>query len=208
MKSAAQKKLVPVQPVENLIRIIRDQKVILDSDLAELYGVETKILNQSVQRNIERFPDDFMFRLSTEEASRLRSRFVTLKKEGPESSAGRANMRSQIVTASKRNVRYQPLAFTEHGIAMLSSVLRSPRAIQMNILIVRAFMRMRELIAANKDVASRIEKLERGHERVNSLIEVLIEDIDKLSRDIHWIKNPPIKPKHRIGFVFEKESEE
>lgn len=109
---------------------------------------------------------------------------------------------------AKMGLRRPPYVFTEHGIAMLSSVLRSPRAIQMNILIVRAFVRLREILATNKELAARVEKLERGHERTGSVIEILVEDIDRLSRDIHWIKNPPLKPKHRIGFVVSEETEE
>ena len=131
-----------------------------------------------------------MFKLSPEEASGLRSQIVTLEK-------GRG-----------KYPKYQPLAFTEHGIAMLSSVLRSPRAIQMNILIIRAFVRMRKLAATHKELAERMEKVEGKQEHTGAVIEVLIEDIDKLAKDIHWIKNPPLKPKHRIGFVVDKESEE
>ena len=115
-------------------------------------------------------------------------------------------MRSQFVTASKKNIRYQGVAFTEHGIAMLSSVLRSPRAIQMNIMIVRAFMHMRELLLTHKDLAARIEKLEDGHDKTASIMEVLIEDIEKLGKEIHWIKNPPIPRKHRMGFFIDKEA--
>jgi phage regulator Rha-like protein len=187
--NAAKKEAVAVSSIESLIYVMRGHKVMLDHDLAELYGVETKVLNQAVRRNIERFPSDFMFQLTHEEAESSRSQIVTLKiKRG-------------------QNFKYAPYAFTEHGIAMLSSVLRSPRAIQMNILIIRAFVRMRELIATHKELAMKVEKLERGHEQTNSVIEVLIEDIDKLSKDIHWIKNPPLPRKHRIGFVG-KESEE
>ena len=111
-------------------------------------------------------------------------------------------MRSQIVTASKRNLRYQSLAFTEHGNAMLSAVLRSDRAIQMSIAIIRAFVRMRQLIENNRDIAARVEKLERGHERTASVIEVLVEDIDRLAREVQGIKAPPqpLASKRRIGF--------
>ena len=184
MKSVVRRKIT-APALENKIHLVRGQKVMLDHDLAGLYGVTTKALNQAVSRNIERFPDDFMFHISMREA-----RF----------------MRSQSVTASKRNVRYQPLAFTEQGVAMLSSVLRSPRAVQMNIAIMRAFVRMRELVETHKEFAHRIEKLERGHERTGSVIEVLVEDIDKLSKEIHWIKNPPVPSKHPIGFVVHKGS--
>src|SRR5580658_10485688 len=131
----------------------------LDTDLATLYEVETKVLNQAVRRNMDRFPEDFMFQLSVEEAESLRSQFVT------------SNTR-------RGGRRYLPYAFTEHGVVMLSSVLRSPRvaqaegplcavkrrSAQMNIFVARAFVRPRELISGNKDLASRIEKLERRHD--------------------------------------------
>jgi len=167
------------KPVESLIRVIRGQKVMLDADLAELYRVETRALNQAVRRNEERFPENFMFQLTPEEA---------------------ATIRSQSVTASKRNVRFQPLAFTEHGVVMLSSVLNSERAIQMSILVVNAFVRMRELISSNKDLAERIGKLERGHDRTGSVIEILVEDIDRLALEVKHMKALPEPKKRRIGF--------
>lgn len=128
--------------IEPLIRIIRGQQVLLDSDLAILYGVETKRLNEQVKRNIERFPDDFMFQLTKVELINLKSQIAT-------SSAIENSPKSQIVTSSHGGVRYLPYAFTENGIAMLSSVLRSPIAIQVNIRIMRAFTAMRQFIAAN-----------------------------------------------------------
>lgn len=188
MSSVAQRK-VAFAPVESLVKVIRDQKVMLDSDLAQLYGVETKVLNQAVKRNHQRFPDDFMFQLTEDERQSLRSHIVTLEK-------GRG-----------KYSKYMPLAFTELGIAMLSSVLRSPRAIQANIMIMRAFVHMRELVATNKELAVRVEKLENNHDRTESILEILVEDIEKLSKEIDWIKNPPLKPKHRMGFYVEKDSE-
>ena len=175
------KSLLTARPVESLIRIIRDQKVILDTDLAALYQVETRTLNQAVRRNIDRFPEDFMFQLSSEEAESLRSQIVI-------SNAGRGGR------------RYLPYAFTEHGVVMLSSVLKSQRAVQMNILVARAFVRLREMIAGNKDLATRIEKLERRHDRAASVIEVLIEDIDRLAGEVKRMKAFPSVPKRRIGF--------
>lgn len=172
------------RPVESLIHVIRGQKAMLDSDLAALYGVPTKAFNQAIRRNMERFPEDFMFQLTQEES---------------------AILRSQSVTASKRNIRFQPLVFTEHGVAMLSAVLNSQRAIQTSIAIIRAFVRLRELIISNKDIAARVEKLERGHERTASVIEVLVEDIDRLAREVKDMKAlPPVK-KRRIGFVVDDE---
>jgi hypothetical protein len=170
----------------------------LDRDLAELYGVKTKALNQAVRRNLSRFPSDFMFQLSVSEEDSLRSQLVI--------SSGNS-LRSQTVTSNRGGRRYLPYAFTEHGVVMLSSVLNSERSAQMNILVVRAFVRMREMIATNKDLASRIEKIEGNQDKTESVIEVLVEDIDRLAKEIHWIKNPPLPKKHRMGFfVAEKDS--
>jgi hypothetical protein len=168
--------------MENLIRVIRGQKVMLDHDLAQLYEVPTRTLNQAVRRNPDRFPERFMFQLSEQEAESLRSQFVISKGRG-----GR---------------RYAPIAFTEHGVVMLSAVLNSARAVEMSILVVDAFVRMRELIASNKDIAARMEKLERGHDRTASVIEVLVEDIDRLAREVQGIKAlpRPLATKRRIGF--------
>jgi phage regulator Rha-like protein len=173
------------RPVESLIHVIRGQKVMLDADLAELYGVQTKVLNQAVRRNIHRFPERFMFRLSTQEASALRSQIVTLE-------GGRG-----------RYPKYSPFAFTEHGVVMLSAVLNSARAVEMSILVVDAFVRMRELMASNKDIAARVEKLEHGHERAASVIEILVEDIDRLAHEVKEMKALPPVTKRRIGFIID-----
>lgn len=173
--------LAPVRPVETLIRLIRGQKVMMDADLAALYEVTTKRLNEAVKRNRERFPGTFMFQLTAEENDSLKSQYAT-------SNEGRGGR------------RYLPYAFTEHGVVMLSSVLNSERAIQMSILVVNAFVRLRELITANKDLAARIEKLERGHHRTASVIEVLVEDIDRLAGEVKQMKTLPPAPKRRIGF--------
>jgi hypothetical protein len=151
----------------------------LDTDLAALYGVPTNRLNEAVKRNMSRFPETFMFRLSATESN---------------------VMRSQIATASKRNIRFQPLAFTEHGVVMLSAVLNSPRAVEMSILVVDAFVRMRQLIAHNKDIAARVETLERGHDRSASVIEILVEDIDRLAYEVKTMRALPTPSKRKIGF--------
>lgn len=169
------------RPVESLIRVIRCHKVILDADLAELYQVETRVLNQAVRRNVDRFPEDFMFQLFQAEAESLRSQNV-------------------ISNEKRGGRRYLPYAFTEHGVVMLSSVLKSQRAVQMNIFIARAFVRLREMIANNIDLTTRVEKLERGHERAASVIEVLVEDIDRLAEEVQQMKALPPEPKRRIGF--------
>jgi hypothetical protein len=172
--TAAARLPVPVGLIERRIHLIRGQKVMLDADLAELYQVETKVLNQAVRRNSGRFPEDFMFQRTSEELDSLRSQIVT-------SNTGRGGR------------RYLPYVFTEHGVAMLSSVLSSERAVDMNILIIRAFVRMRELLAMNKDLAARVEKLESGQKQHGSFIAVLVGEIDE-------IKRLPTPSKRRIGF--------
>lgn len=132
---------------------VRGQKVMIDSDLAQLYQLETKTLNKAVARNLDRFPEDFMFRLSKEEFDNLRLQIGT-------SSSGYGGR------------RYLPYAFTEHGVAMLSSILNSSRAVQMNILIIRAFIKMKDLLATHKDLAARVEKLETNQRRHGSVIAV------------------------------------
>jgi hypothetical protein len=167
------------RPVEQLIHVIRGQKVMLDSDLAALYEVPTKVFNQAVRRNLERFPHDFMFLLTDEEVR---------------------NLRSQSVTSSWGGRRYRASVFTEHGVAMLSAVLRSERAIQMSIGIIRAFVRMRQLIDTNKDIAARVEKLESKHDRTASVIEILVDDIDRLAHEVKEMKALPPTTKRKIGF--------
>ncbi len=176
------KALAPSRPVESLIRVIRGQKVMLDSDLAVLYEVPTKRLNEAVKRNLERFPGNFMFQLSTDEDALLRSQIATSNKDR----GGR---------------RYRPYAFTEHGVVMLSAVLNSPRAIEMSILVVNAFVRLRELVASNKDIAARVEKLENRQERTASVIEILVEDIDRLAGEVDRMKALPPVEKRKIGFL-------
>lgn len=187
MSTSRQRSTKPVilpHPVETLIYVIRGRKVMLDRDLARLYDVETGHLNRAVKRNPSRFPEDLMFQLTRKEA-------IALKCQNGISKIGRGG------------TRYLPYAFTEHGVVMLSSVLNSERAIQMNLLIVRAFVRMRELIATNKDIAVRVEKLERGHERVASIIEVLVEDIDRLGRKTETTKPSSPYSKRRIGYIID-----
>jgi hypothetical protein len=183
--------ILPVTPqfIERRIHIIRGVKVILDSDLAELYQVLTKNLNKAVKRNTERFPSDFMFQLTLEEVETMRFQIGT---------ASHGNMRSQNATASgnHRNTRYRPYAFTELGVAMLSSVLNSDRAVQMNIYIMRAFVKLREIMATNKEVAEKIEKLEEGQKENR-------EDILAVASTLKRLMDEPIKPKGKMGFDVE-----
>lgn len=136
-----------IEQIEKLIYIVRGQKVMLDRDLAALYGVETKVLKQSVRRNIDRFPADFMFELTYQEVRDLRSQFVTSSSSGW---GGR---------------RYPPMAFTEQGIAMLSTTLKSKRAVQVNIEIMRTFVRIRQMLASHKDLEKRINALEERYDK-------------------------------------------
>ena len=143
---ASEPSLVPVERIEKAILLIRGKKVMLDADLASLYGVETRVLVQAVRRNLGRFPEDFMFQLCKEEVDFLRSQIVTLKR-------GRG-----------QHSKYLPYVFTEQGVAMLSSVLRSPRAIQVNIEIMRAFVRLRQMLASHAELARKLDALEQKYD--------------------------------------------
>jgi hypothetical protein len=161
--------LIPTERIESRVLLIRGQKVLLDADLAELYGVTTKALNQAVRRNAERFPEDFMFQLSVRETEALlRSQIVISKAENGVKSLEHSDiLRSQFVTSKRMGTggrRYSPLAFTEQGVAMLSSVLRSPRAVTVNIEIMRAFVRLRQLIASSAELARKLASLEKKYD--------------------------------------------
>jgi hypothetical protein len=158
--------------IESLIYIIREERVMLDQDLAALYEVETKALVQAVQRNIGRFPPDFMFQLSFQEFTALRSQIVTSKGRG-----GR---------------RTAPYAFTEHGVAMLSSVLRSERAVEINIEIIRAFVKLRQLVASNAELTGRLNRLEQNYD---AQFKVVFDAIRQLMSEATHVP-----PKRRIGF--------
>ena len=167
------KSLVPLEIIEKKILLIGGQKVMLDSDLAALYGVTTKRLNEQVRRNLKRFPADFMYQLSAEEFESLRSHFATLK-------SGRGKHR-----------KYLPQVFTEQGIAMLSSVLNSDRAIAVNIQIMRAFVKLREMISTHKDLARKLGEIEKKYD---SQFQIVFEAI----RQLIEVEE---KPKRKIGFI-------
>jgi hypothetical protein len=170
------KALIPAEVIERKIYLIRGQKVMLDNDLAKLYKVETRTLIQAVKRNTERFPLDFMFQLNNQEVISLRSQFVISK-------TGRGGR------------RYLPYVFTEQGVAMLSSVLNSDRAIEVNIQIMRAFVKLREMIASNKELAKRLDELESKYDEQ---FKVVFDAIRELMA--------PAEPKKRkIGFRRERE---
>ncbi len=181
---------------DELVLLVRGQRVMLDSDLAALYGVLTKVLNQAVQRNEDRFPADFMFQLTEEEAVRLRSQFVTLNPNASQKFAGKPlktanpadSLRSQIVTLKRgQHRKFLPYVFTEQGVAMLSSVLRSPRAVKINIEIMRVFVRLRQLLASHTDLERRLTELEEKSDRkfkaVFEAIRELLERPDPLQPD-------------------------
>ena len=172
--------IIPVEIIERKIYLIRGCKVMLDSDLAELYQVQTKRLNEAVRRNLRRFPADFMFQLNEEELE---------------------NWKSQIATSNpgaKMGLRKLPLAFTEHGVAMLSSVLKSERAVELNILIIRAFVRLREFLATHKDLAQKLEDVERIQHEHSAHIEQIYSYIQQL------MESAPDSSKRRIGFRTEE----
>jgi hypothetical protein len=174
--------LIPARRIESKIYMIRGEKVMLDKDLAELYGVKTFVLNQAVRRNIGRFPEDFMFRLTMEEFKSLISYYDP------------SYLKSQSVMSKRGGRRTRPYAFTEQGIAMLSSVLKSERAIQVNIAIMRAFVRLKKIISSHKELAQKFAQLEQKVEKHDTEIEGIFDAIRKLIA-------PSEKAKKRIGFL-------
>jgi len=186
-----EKSLIPVERIEGAILLIRGEKVMLDADLAALYGVETRVLIQAVKRNAARFPPDFMFQLTKEEVDLLRSQFVTSKSDSRINKGESRNLKSQIVISSWGGRRRSlPRAFTEQGVAMLSSVLNSPRAIAVNIEIMRAFIRLRRMLASHGDLARKLEALEKKYD---TQFKVVFDAIRKLMA-------PPEPKRRRIGF--------
>src|ERR1700732_3874308 len=191
------KEIIPIERIAQSIYRFRGQKVMLDFDLATLYGVETRILNQAVKRNRVRFPPDFMFQLTPAEIRFLRSHLAILNRQAIDTE-GVAPTSSQFVMSS-RAARYRPYAFTEQGVAMLSSVLNSERAVKVNIAIMRAFVKLRQTFETNRKLARKFSKLER---HVSNQDEAMA-GIFKAPRQL---TAPPQKPRREIGFhVREKE---
>jgi hypothetical protein len=188
------KEIIPAEQIALQIRHFRGEKVLLDFDLALLYGVATKALNQAVKRNRDRFPNDFMFQLTTEEVLNLRSQTVTSSSQGTTNQQIMKN-RSQIVTSSKKHggARYRPYAFTEQGIAMLSSVLNSERAVKVNIAIMRAFVKLRWALETNRELAQKFSELERRVDKHDEEVAAILEAIRQLM-------TPPEEPRREIGF--------
>jgi len=170
---------MPLEPPDHLIFEVRGQKIMLDSDLARIYGVPTKRLNEQIRRNHQRFPEDFMFRLSREEAAELvrsRSQFATLKRG--------------------QNIKYLPYAFTEHGAIMAANVLNSPRAAQMSVVVVRAFVRLRQFAMTHKELSHKLADLERKYD---AQFKVVFDAIRRLM-------TPPPRPRRPIGFHAREET--
>lgn len=177
--------LLPQDSILKKIYYLRGQKVMLDEDLAELYGVPTKRLNEQVKRNLKRFPSDFMFQLNNQEVTFLRSQVATLENGQIDS------LRSQFATSNRGGRRTLPYVFTEHGVAMLSSVLNSDRAIQVNIEIMRAFTQLRQFLLSHKELAQRIDELEVKYDEKFRIIFNAIRELIE----------PKVKNKKRIGFL-------
>ena len=204
--------MISPEAIAPLVHWLRHEKIMLDSDFAELYGVPTKVLNQAVKRNADRFPADFMFQITEEETGALRSQSVTLKDSDQNlksqfvtsKSAPAGVNRSQIVTGSEgqpsrsqivtlkrgQNIKYLPYAFTEQGVAMLSSVLRSPRAVEVNIAIMRTFVQLRRLMDSNRDLAHKIGEME---EKYDGQFRIVFDAIRELI-------SPPAQPARELGF--------
>ena len=164
--------VIPIESITNRIYLIRGHKVMLDRDLAELYGVETKVFKQAVRRNISRFPEDFMFVLTNHEVR---------------------NLRSQFATSSWGGTRYPPMAFTEHGALMAASILKSKRAVEISIYVVRAFVQLREMLSSQEQFANRLDELEKRLTAHDENFQVVFEAIKQLLADDE-------KPKRKIGF--------
>ena len=177
--------LIPIERIESKIYLIRGQKVMLDRDFADLYQVKTFNLNKAVKRNIMRFPSDFMFQLTKEEFSNLMFHF------------GTSNLKFQSGISSWGGRRYFPYSFTENGIAMLSSVLNSERAVLINIQIMRAFTKLRQILSSHKEIARKIEEIEKKHTKHEIEISTIFQLLKQLM-------DPPEKPKRKIGFMADK----
>lgn len=173
--------IISVEIIVSKILEVRGRRVMLDRDLAMLYGVPVKVLNQAVKRNLKRFPSDFMYQLTKQEVVNLRSQIVT------------SSSRSQIVTLKRgQNIKYLPYVFTQEGVAMLSSVLNSERAIKVNIQIMRAFVKLKELLLSHKELAAKIEGLEKKYSEHDEQITYIFEAIKQLLE--------PPKQTQAIGF--------
>ena len=174
MKKLSSSQAIPEETIISKIYQIRDHRVMIDRDLANLYGVETKVLKQAVKRNIDRFPEDFMFEMTVEEFQNWRSQFVTSNSDS-------------------MGLRYAPFCFTEQGLTMLSCVLNSKKAVDTNIRIIRVFTKMREMLLTHKDILLKLEKFEK--QLVHNS-----EDIQLIFQALKQLINPPLEPRRQIGY--------
>jgi hypothetical protein len=192
---------VDVTQVERLIYLVRGQRVVLDQDLAALYGVTTKRFNEQIRRNRRRFPPDFMFKMTREEYENLRSQFATSRNPIEIGTGENQSLRSQFATLKTgrgKHRKYLPNLFTEHGAIMAASVLNSPKAVEMSIFVVRAFVRLRELLSTHHQLAAKLDELEGKLSTHDEQIVVLFEAIRQLMDE-------PVPEKRRIGFGVEDE---
>jgi hypothetical protein len=201
------RKSIAPEQIDSAILVVRGQRVLQDSELAALYGVSTKRFNQQVRRNRKRFPADFMFQLTAEETSSLRSQIATLKTsrdEHPKYSPyveETRYLRSQIATLNAgrgRHRKYLPYVFTEHGAIMAATILNSPRAIEMSVYVVRAFVQLREMLASNKELARRFAQLET---RLDKKLTIHDEAIAAILSAIRQLMHPPVPKRRPIGFT-------
>lgn len=178
----------PPVHVESLILTVREQRVILAPDLADLYGVETRVLNQAVKRNADRFPEDFVFQLTAKE-------FAALKGASLVSSDGRAALRSQTVILEQgRHAKYLPYAFTEHGALMAANLLNSPEAVVMSVYVIRAFIKQRELLRTHTEILKKIAQIDAKLLKHDGVLRAIVRELHPL------INPPPTPPKRQIGF--------
>ena len=182
-----------LKPIEPLILTLRGQRVILDADLAEVYGVETRTLNQAVKRKAERFPIDFIFQLSSDEWKNLKSQSVTSSSEDAENQESESN-RPSSVTGSHGGRRKLPFAFTEHGAIMAASILNSPEAVAMSVFVVRAFVQMRERLAVNADILKRLAEIDKTLLEHDQALRMIWQNLQPL------LEPPPDPPRRKIGF--------
>ena len=189
--------LLPLEAITQRIVVLREQRVMLDEDLATLYGVETKRFNEAVKRNLAKFPADFMLQLSADEWAALRSQFATLNAAG----TGRGQHR-----------KYLPYAFTEHGALMAATILNNPRAVEVSVYVVRAFVRLRELVGSHRELAKRLDDLEQKtealamrHDTFSRNTRSQLKQVFDALRELMTPPDPPDPPKRPIGFVTPQE---
>jgi hypothetical protein len=194
--------LIPIEQIDGMIRTIRGSRVILDSDLAKIYGVPTFRFNEAIKRNRHRFPPDFMFQLTTEEAAALRSQIAILKETAGERLTPNSSQIAILKKGRGQHRKYRPYAFTEHGALQAANVLRSPRAVQMSVFVIRAFVRMRQTLLGTRELAEKLAALEK---KLTSRLDVHEAAIVEVLQELMQILSPPPAlpepTKPRIGFT-------